>query len=416
MERLRQALAPRTVEADTGPRLFEAVKGNGNKVKIPRNIGDYYRWYRADGVVFASVNALAESASGQGFFTRPEDESEDAVKAKELCDELGYVYNFDSLLPNICKNMLIAGFCPVETQITKYPSKSMLKIVSPLTVVPDSVKLNSDGSIQSITQKTRDSVGNEKPVIIDGDQLSWFVNNQLGNDICGISIIQPVVDLLSTKQTTISNMDAIIDHYISPSIIWKSTRKIGSIKEAVQNKQAGQDLYLGELTPDEMKDIAQVVEVDPRVKFWEYISYIDRLIYIGLYAPNLYYWRDATEASGTVLRDMVDRNIYAIQRNMKRGVEAGFYSRLTKANNIPVELSPRLDWGVEKVGVEDLNMETIVTTGLTLGYVTPSQYLYLLKSKGLDLQADTESGDGEDEEPEDVAVEKKTKKKKRTKK
>ena len=78
------------------------------------------------GVVFASVNGLSEAAVGQGYHTVIDEEEPE--KAKELVDEFGKEMNLDSFLPNVCKNMLIAGFCPVETKINKFPAKSALKI------------------------------------------------------------------------------------------------------------------------------------------------------------------------------------------------------------------------------------------------------------------------------------------------
>ena len=96
--------------------IFREQKAAGKKTKVT-GIINFYNWYETDGVVFASVNGLSEAAVGQGYHTTIEEEEPE--EAKELVDEFGKEMNLDFLLPNVCKNMLIAGFCPVETKINK---------------------------------------------------------------------------------------------------------------------------------------------------------------------------------------------------------------------------------------------------------------------------------------------------------
>jgi len=352
---------------------------NGVTTYRVTGLKSYFEWYSIDGVVGAAVDSLAEAGVGQGLHTGIEEEWPE--KSKELVDELGKEINLDALNPNICKCMLIAGFCPVETKINKLPEKCTIKIIHPLTI--HSFAADKNNKILWLKQRT--NTGQAGPEI-KGDIITWFVHNQIGNDLRGTSIIKRVESLLETKQMAIDHIDAIIDRKLYPIGVWKTEGEVGGLKNSVIAVEAGQDIFIGNLTPEEMKPgvLVEFINVEGDTKYWEYIEYIDRLIYKGLYAPDLYYWKDATLASAKELTAMIDRNINAIQRNMKRAIEAGFYERLMKANNIE-DAVPRVIWGIEKIGVEDLRLELVLATGLELGYISNPQYDMLLKLMGLDL-------------------------------
>jgi len=371
----------------------------GHKTKVS-GIQGLYVWYETDGVVFASVNGLSEAAVGQGYHTAIKED--DPEQAKELVDEFGKAMNLDILLPNICKNMLIAGFCPVDTRINKIPSKSKLKIIHPKTV--KEIVLNEDGSVKNLIQRAQNS--GDRDITITGDNLTLFVHNKIANDPRGTSIIKPVESLLTTKKTAISNIDKIIEKRMFPDIIWKTTRDPAGLKELLAQKEVDEDLVLGWLEEGEMKDVAQIVEVRGSTRYEGYIEHIDRLIYKGLYAPDLYFWKDATLASARELTAMVDRNINAIQRNMARGVEAGFFDRLMAANKLDAE--PKVVWGVEKTGAEDLQLESIVATAIEVGMIGPKQLALLLRIMGLDLGElgyEVEPEPPEEEPPEELPEE-----------
>ena len=238
---------------------------------------------------------------------------------------------------------------------------------------------------------------------ISAKHLTLYVHNQRGNDLRGTSIIKPVQSLLSTKQTAIENIDGIIDRKLYPIGVWKTTRSTGSIKAVIENMVSGEDVIFGNLTPEEIKpgNLVEFINIEGDTKYWEYIDYIDRLIYRGLYAPDLWYWKDATLASAKELSQMTDRHVQAIQRNMKRAIEVGYYTRLMDKNKLITV--PRVVWGVERTGAEDLQMENIITKLIEVGMIGPEQASRLLLMMGMDIGQlgwDLEVP-AEEEEPED---------------
>jgi hypothetical protein len=206
---------------------------------------------------------------------------------RQLCDEFNKEMDLDNLLPNITRNMLIAGYCPVETEMNKIPSKCAIKIIHPTTIGGNGMGFgkesgliidNNTGEFVALTQKNGTR--------INADQIALFVNCQLGNYIRGVSHIQPVYTLLNYKQSALENMDKILARYASPKGIWKSTKDISALRRQVVESEAGEDLFLGKLSPEELDKIVEFLEVNPQARFWEYVQYIDQCIYEGLRGPD----------------------------------------------------------------------------------------------------------------------------------
>jgi len=374
----------KSISAATGQGLYRGRYG-----QRPKNIKGYYDWYNSDGAVYAGINSITEMAVGNGFETAlpglaPSDMKDNDSPEKKLVDKFNEYINADELNSNICRNILIAGFCPVEVKMNKYPSKCQVQVIHPKTVEHIELGGTEYHGIKWIIQKV-----NQKEVKIMGKNLAWFDHNQIGNDKRGKSIIAPLEVLLSTKFNTINQIEKIIDKRLAPMIIWKSTRNVDALKEAVTGIKPDEDIFLGDLTPDEVKDIAQVIDIGDSGKLWEYIEYIDRLIYKSLFTGDLDYWRQATQASAVVLQELVDYNVRGIQRSIKRGVEAGFYARLMELNNY--KIVPRVSWTTENAKFRGIQLERFLQTGVNAGFVQLEQYFEILQKSGLDLHPPKEA-------------------------
>ena len=384
---------------ETKPRSLSASHGpskKGKSVQRPKGVKGWYQWFNVDGAVYSAITSLSEQAAGIGFETiMPGDDPHTGAGEKttpelDLVNEFNAYWNLDALLPNITRNTLIAGYCPVETRIKSFPSKCAIKIIHPKTVKEVTEGLKFYHGVDKILQEVN---GVEVP--ISGKWLSWFDNNPIANNKLGSSVIPPIEGLLGTKHATIDVIDKILIKRLAPRIIWKSQRDISLLKEVVEDAEPEEDIFLEELTVDEMKDIAQIVEVNPDSKYWEYIEYIDRLIYKSLYAGDLDYWRNATQASANILLQLVDRNIRGIRRTIKRGVEMGFWKPLIEANDMTKV--PRLIWNEEQAKIDEIQLERIIQTGIKVGFIQMPQYYAFLNQAGIDLPIPDKQGEPRDD-------------------
>jgi hypothetical protein len=373
----------KSLSVTTGPRT-----GKSESQK-PKSISGYYNWYENDGAVFAAVNSLAEFSTGGGYVNAmpgmtPSETPEKKPRELQLVDQLGEVLNLDSVLPNITRNMLIAGYCPVEVALKEFPTKCKIKVIHPATITKIELGGEKYHGIDYILQKVGD-----KEVKIEGKNLAWYVNYEMGNDKRGMSIIKPIEKLLGTKNNTLDKIDKLLDRRLAPLIIWKTMRDETALKEAISQRSEDEDIFLGRLTPEEMTSLAQIVDTEGDVKYWEYIEYIDRLIYKSLFAGDLDYWRQATQASATVLLELVDRNIMGIQRQIKRSTEQGIYQPLMELNGLDVV--PRIVWNQEDAKFRGIQLERFLQTGVNTGFIQKPQFYEILKRSGLDIHEPEET-------------------------
>jgi hypothetical protein len=294
-------------------------------------------------------------------------------------------------LPKVAKNILIAGFCPVETKLSPTIEKCALKVVHPQTVdkiVTDPVT----GEVLEVLQKVGD-----KQMRLDGKNLAWFTYGNLANDPRGISFIQSILSLLTTLDNATNTVSTIAERYVSPIAVWKSRAPSSTLKEAVLKRQEGEAIFLGQLTPDEMKDdIVKFYQVDPRVPFWDYMENLELRVYAYSRASNVWYTKNANLASAEKMEDIVARHVASIQRNIKRIIEKAWLGPLCEMNGL--EEMPRVNFGREPTGVEDIAPSDIIAKGLELGYISQQQYYEILKQIGVKI---TESLGKEEEKPEE---------------
>ena len=343
-------------------------------------ISTYYELYTNHDLVRGMIDDLAESAGGQGIYTTVEKLSPVFQKnrSKELCDEFAKHFNLDEVLPKVAKNILIAGFCPVETKLSPTIEKCALKVVHPQTVdkiVTDPVT----GEVLEVLQKVGD-----KQMKLDGKNLAWFTYGNLANDPRGISFIQSILSLLTTLDNATNTVSTIAERYVSPIAVWKSRAPSSTLKEAVLKRQEGEAIFLGQLTPDEMKDdIVKFYQVDPRVPFWDYMENLELRVYAYSRASNVWYTKNANLASAEKMEDIVARHVASIQRNIKRIIEKAWLGPLCEMNGL--EEMPRVNFGREPTGVEDIVPSEIIAKGLELGYINQQQYYEVLKQIGVKI-------------------------------
>jgi len=219
----------------------------------------------------------------------------------------------------------------------------------------------------------------------------------------GTSYVRGCIQLLNTLKTATANVDEILNRYISPVGIWKSRRDTEKLKAAAAGREAGEDIFLGNLTEDEMKeDALKFLQIDARVPFWEYIVYLDRRLYSYSRANNTWFSIQRSMASSDKIDEIILRHVASIQRGMKRSVEKYWFAPL--ANLYSLSEVPKLNWGREQTGVENILPSDIIVKGLELGFLSVGQYMDILKQIGIRIKEETVELSGSAEVPEEDAA------------
>jgi len=390
------------------------------------NISDYFEMYLDRDLIRTPIDDLIESAFGGGYYNTVEGLRPNMTnnrfpqfKAKTVADAFGAYFDLDSLNVNVGKLKMIAGFTGVETIIVRgEPEMSALRIIDPRSV-RKAAGIETDpvtGRVLAVHQEVGSQKNtirhlgfNEANTVYKG--IAWFNYGKLGTDPRGTSYVRGATDLLNTIVDVQSDIDKIFERYISPLVIWTTIQAIDNIKAAVLEKDAGEDIFIGKVKPEEIEHLFKILQIDPRVPYWEYQEYLDRRLYAYGRSNNLWYSKDATVASAETLDKIVGRHVTAIQRDQKRQAEREWYEPLMVVNSIPVKLNyPRMNFGAEPTGVEEITIEPIIVKGIELGYVSELKYWDILRQLGIEVaeealeetpEEEEEEGPPEEQEPDD---------------
>lgn len=393
----QSTLQEAVLDAEAKKGLYRRYHVSKIKLYKPTNILDYYNAYLDDDLIRAMVDDLTESALGSGYYNVKSEDTKKtkSEKAKILVDDFGKKFHLDAYMPNVIRNTLIAGFCPVETVLQKGSKADKFEDCKLKIIRPDTIDRNEGKGIKADTStfppkilEVDQFVDGKANTIKSGDNTSiaWFTYAQLGNDVRGVSFVRGVLKLLNVLNEATADVQKILDRYIAPIGVWKSEQNTTALKTAVTGREAGDDIYLGGLTVEEMASgVVEFHSIDPRVPFWDYLQYLDRRIWNYSRASNLYYMRNATQASADILADIIDRHVTAIQRFGKRGMENCWYVPLLKlflGDNVGL---PTVKFGVEKTGVEDIQLEGFLAKGIEKDFITSEMYFAILRQLGVDV-------------------------------
>jgi hypothetical protein len=278
--------------------------------------------------------------------------------------------------------MNIFGFCPAERVTRRGPPGGILQL---MVLDPPSVEYQRErigGEFTSFIQKT-----DSKPISFGPDELIWFVNNQAGNGkraMYGISRIARVLALLEVRDQIIENIGSIMRNQARPPIIWKvkSPGDVQTLKALLKDaKNAGGDPVL--YPKDGVEH--EVVKIDNRSAYWEYVSYIDGLIFQGLHSPMLDYLRNATEASANTMLEVIQRHVEGRQRYLKRMVEYEVFEWHLERKGLSTEDLPQVHFGAPQTGLEEIKVDRLLDVGLQAGFINQEQFYDILRQKGLTL-------------------------------
>lgn len=373
---------------------------------------DFEDLYQTDGLINAAVEMMVAHTTGVGFYTTMEvDEGEDASdqqnKAKDLVDEFCQDVALDEMNQKIFRDMCVYGNAWVE--------KITPRVLGNVKILPsDRMKLdyvvNKDGTITGKLKGYKQIKSNkpiEDAIPFNLDEIIHYALNPLSSSRLGQSIIKPVYSLVSNLNDFDNTMLKIAKRYAAPKIVWPLPKgapsELKKFQDYIAKMHPDQDMVVQGWDFKDNKPLA--LEIDPRGRFENYIDLSQQKVMTGLQTPLLQYLRNATEASANVMMDFFQNKTEMSQRYLKRKQENEIFANIIRADSqftrelretlkikklTEQELSksnmiPRLNWGFEKTGVEDIQLSDIALLA-RFNAVTPFQARELLRKIGVPVE------------------------------
>jgi hypothetical protein len=355
LKRLTEAFSLRTISGYAFPQSTTVYETPG----IP--LVDVMRLYERDPTCKASVDLLAASAVGMGFYTTINEKYGRAEEAKKAVDQFSESANLDALFCDMARVLIACGndfwlkITPERLiELHRLPVDAVERIEQSY-LQDDALKIPCE--IQSY--KLRQNYGGEnlRPEAI----IHWRINC-LGLSGFGTGVLQVLLHSLtfqSDKRPAYAWMKAkierimpkIFEKYAGPDVLALLEKAdegtIQKFEKAIKNRseEGAWLFYSGK------GDIKPIV-LDPRARFEYYVDHIINQFYLGCETPlpRLFSTPGFTEASAKAALELQTMLIKPIQRYIKRQVEHDIFNVvLTQAGLNPSEAQVRLNWGSEKV-------------------------------------------------------------------
>lgn len=319
-------------------------------------LADVMTLYERDPTCKASVDLLAASSVGMGFYTTINEQYERAEEAKRVVDKFSEDVNLDGLLNDMARVLIACGndfwlkLAPEKlADLHRLPIDAVEKIER--SIMQD---LKVPYKVESF--KLSRAYGDKS---LNPDAVIHWRINCVGQSAFGIGILQVLLHTLtinSDKRPAYAWMKSKIEKLI-PNIFLKYAgphvvvQLEGQKKETIEKFEAaiknapeeGAWLFSG------AKNVSvNPVTIDPRSRFEYYIDHIVNQFYLGCETPlpRLFSTPGFTEASAKAALELQDMLIKPIQRYIKRQVERDIFDVvLNQAGLDPAEAKVRLNWG-----------------------------------------------------------------------
>jgi hypothetical protein len=302
-------------------------------------LADVMKLYNRDPTCKSSVDLLAASTVGMGFYTTVDEKYEKAAEAKAAVDRFCEDVNLDGLLNDMAKPLIACGndfwlkLTPERlADMLRMPIDSVQRIG--LSSVP-TLKLPYKVTGYQLQTTYSGNAGNElKPEAV----IHWRLNGE-GPSGFGVGLLQVLLHTLTVdtdKRPSYAWMKAKIEKilpnifvkYAGPDVVVQlEGQKEDTIKKyesAIKNRpEEGQWLFSG------AKSVGVYpVSIDPRARFEYYIDHMVNQFYLGCETPlpRLFSTPGFTEASARAALDLQDMLIKPVQRYIKRQVEKEIFA------------------------------------------------------------------------------------------
>jgi hypothetical protein len=320
-------------------------------------LADVVKLYERDPTCKASVDLLAASAVGMGFYTTINERYEKAGEAKRVVDQFNETVNLDALLCDMAR-VLIA--CGNDFWLKITPERLMDLHRLPIDAIErieqsyiQGSNLKIPYSIEGYKLRQSYSGGSLTPEAI----IHWRINC-IGLSGFGTGVLQVLLHSLafqSDRRPAYAWMKAkierimprIFEKYAGPDVLALLEKAdeatIQKFERAIKSRsEEGAWLFYsgkGDIKP---------VALDPRARFEYYVEHLINQVYLGCETPlpRLFSTPGFTEASAKAALDLQAMLIKPIQRYIKRQVERDIFDVvLAQGGFEPAKVQARLNWG-----------------------------------------------------------------------
>jgi hypothetical protein len=316
--------------------------------------------YERDPACKASVDLLAASAVGAGFYTTVDSSYEKAAEAKRAIDLFNESINLDALLCDMARTMIACGndfwlkLTPERlTELQRLPIDAVERIQQSF-IQENTLRI----PYKAESYKLRQAYGGET---LNADAVIHWRINPLDPSGYGNGVLQVLLHTLvlqSDKRPAFAWMKAkierimpkIFEKYAGPDVLALLERADGAtiqkFEQAIRNRgEEGAWLFFngkGELQP---------VTIDPRARFEYYVDHLVNQFYLGCETPlpRLFSTPGFTEASANAALELQNMLIKPVQRYIKRQVEREIFAKVLAQAGLDAEKAQaRLNWGLPK--------------------------------------------------------------------
>jgi len=321
-------------------------------------LADVIKLYERDPTCKASVDLLAASAVGVGFYTTVSEGYEKAGEAKKAVDQFNEDVNLDALLCDMARVLVACG----NDFWLKIMPESLVDLhrlpVDAMERIEQSYIQNSSLKIPYKVEsyRLRQSYGGEN---LEPEAIIHWRINCIGLSGFGTGVLQVLLHSLafqSDRRPAYAWMKAkierimpkIFEKYAGPDVLAflekADQATINKFEAAIRNRtEEGAWLFYNK--PCQV----QPVQLDPRARFEYYVDHIINQFYLGCETPlpRLFSTPGFTEASANAALNLQNMLIKPIQRYIKRQVEKSIFAPvLRQAGFEPAEAKVRLNWGI----------------------------------------------------------------------
>jgi len=322
-------------------------------------LADVMKLYERDPACKASVDLLAASAVGTGFYTTVNEKYEKAGEAKRVVDRLNEDVNLDALLCDMARVLIASG----NDFWLKITPESLLELQRlPVEAIERIEQSHIQNSLKIPYRvegyKLHYAYGGEtlKPEAI----IHWRVNclNRSGFGLGVLQVLLHTLTINADKRPAYAWMKAkierimpkIFEKYAGPDVLAllekANEETIQKFERAIKSRSE-EGAWLFYTGKGDIKPVA----LDPRARFEFYIDHIVNQFYLGCETPlpRLFSTPGFTEASARAALDLQSMMIKPVQRYIKRQVERDIFDVILVQGGLDAaKAQVRLNWGTEK--------------------------------------------------------------------